>query len=156
LRDWDFFGDPMGAVFDGTKAAALGLGAEQRRQTREIYDELHGSIAALRLVARARITELMNPEQDAVTAALGVFDFGFLGPLVQDRGFVPSWPRGAGETLFDQMVQALGLGVEQVEEFKMVREEFRSLVELRHELGRDEFEAILDEVQLDALDTLEI
>ena len=151
-----FFGDPMGAVFDGTQAAALGLGAEQRRQARGIFQELHASIGALRLVARARIMELMTPEQDAVTAALGVFDFGFLRPLVQDTGFVPSWPRGAGETLFDQVVLALSLEVEQAEEFQMVREEFRSLVEMRHELGRDEFEAILDEVQLDVLDNLEM
>lgn len=151
-----FFGDPMGAVFDGTQAAALRLGAEQRRQARGIFQELHASIGALRPVARARIMELMSSEQDAATAALGVFDFGFLRPLVQEAGFVPSWPRGAGETLFDQVVQAVGLEVEQVEEFKMVREEFRSLVEMRHELGRDEFEAILDEVQLDMLDNLEM
>lgn len=167
-----FMGAPFGRGFHLAHGDLLDLTDEQKTAARDIFSRLHDDIRTLRGDAHEKIRAVLTEDQLAELDSLGLRRPGLFaadqpadgaasqrmrGPAGPD-GTMPGAGMGSRpmhDRSFARLAEALDLTDDQSDQIETIRGELRDAIRARHEQARNEFIAILDDVQRAMLNLIE-
>ncbi|MCK6485724.1 MAG: hypothetical protein HUU22_18590 [Phycisphaerae bacterium] len=167
-----FMGAPFGRGFDMAHGRLLDLSDDQKTAARDIFTRLHEDIRTLRSDAHDKIRAVLTEDQRVQLDSLGLRRPGLFAADQAAQDAAPQRMRGPGDRpgpgpmahmgsgpnhdrAFSRLAEALDLTDDQIAQIETIRSELRDAIRARHEQARNEFIAILDDVQRAMLTLIE-